>query len=138
MYATVTDLEGYVGADELTLLADRDGDGARDSGVIEQVLAQTDAEIDGYVAGRYDLPLDAGRAVILKQSAMDIAIYRLCTNEALLTDSRRQRFEDARRFLRDIARGEISIGQPGRAPQPSAPAVASSAPRRFTRKAMGL
>lgn len=140
MYATAADLEAEVGADRLTALTDRDGDGAADPEAAAKALKQASDEIDAYLAGRYDLPLEAGRAAILKQSAMDIAIYRLAgsTDSALLTEDRRKRFDDAIRFLKGISKGEISIGAPGRAPKPSPPAQVDSGPRRFSRTAMGL
>jgi len=56
-YATSDDLAARFGATELDQLADRNGDGLPDDGVVQGALADADAEIDAYLAGRYPLPL---------------------------------------------------------------------------------
>ena len=58
MYATRQDMISRFGEEEIRLLTDRDGSaGAIVDAVLDQVLADASAEIDGYIGGRYRLPL---------------------------------------------------------------------------------
>lgn len=131
-YATPADIGAQYGAETLALLTDRDGDGDGDPGAAERALADAAAEIDTYLAGRYDLPLSPGRAALLRRPAVDIAVYRLAADAATATDERRRRYEDAVRYLEKIASGEIRLGTDGVRTPPRARALPGP-PRRFTR-----
>lgn len=131
-YATPADIGAQYGAETLLLLTDRNGDGTADPGAAERALADASAEIDGYLAGRYALPLESGRAAALRRTAVDIAVYRLAADAAAATDERRRRYEDAVRFLKGIASGEIRLGTDGVRTPPRARALPGP-PRRFTR-----
>jgi phage gp36-like protein len=78
--------------------------------VLDQALADASAEIDGYLAGRYVLPLDpvpANLALI----CCDIARYRLQhvePGEVVV-----KRYEAALKFLRLVAIGDIALGGSG-------------------------
>lgn len=111
-YATRADLEARYGAAEIFQLADRDGDGVIDAGVIEQALTDAGAEVDGYLASRYALPL-ADVPPIVKVFACDIARYRLWDKAA--SDEVRRRYEDALRYLRLAADGRVRIAGGGSA-----------------------
>ena len=132
-YATTTDLTERYGADLLLLIADRNGDGAADAGVLEQALQDATAEIDAYLAAQYDLPLSETPAVLTRLAA-DIAVYRLSSEADRLTDERRQRYDDAVALLKRLAKGEASLGLAS----PGAPsrAYSTSRPRRFSRETM--
>jgi len=117
-YATESDLIERYGAAELLAVADRDGNGSADSGMMERALDDASAEIDVYLAGRYALPL-AHVPTVLVRIACDIARYRLWADRA--SDEVRRRYEDALRLLERIASGEVVLMQPGPdAPLPSA------------------
>ncbi len=108
-YCTLTDLTDVFGEDEILQLTDRDGDTVPDAGYIVAVLADVDAEIDGYLRVRYALPLSAipNR---LRALACDMARYRcypLAAPEAV-----RQRYEDARSYLKDLAAGRAQLDLP--------------------------
>jgi phage gp36-like protein len=74
------------------------------------------AEIDSYLGRRYTLPLPTVPAV-LERVCCDIAIYRLF---ALLpresVDDARKRYEDAIKWLEDVAAGEVDLGLTGLPP----------------------
>lgn len=143
-YATVEQVIERHGAEAVLLLADRDGDGAADAGfppaaslVLERALSDAAAEIDTYLAAKYDLPLfspPASPPEVLTRLAVDIAVYRLAAEADLATDERRRRYEDAVALLRRIGRGEASLGLAS----PGAPsrAMSMSGRRRFTRGSM--
>ena len=131
-YATQADLEARYGAEEVLQLADRNGDGVIDAGVVEQALADAGAEIDGYLGSRYQLPL-AGAPQIVNVYACDIARYRLYANAA--TEEVRNRYQDAIKFLKLAAEGKVMIGPSnGSAPREAAGAEMVSGGRVFGRE----
>lgn len=105
-YCTQADLETRYGADEVLQLADRDGDGVADTGVIEAAIADAGNEIDGYLAGVASLPL-ASVPPLLARLACDLARFGLWRDGA--SERVRQGAQDARAALADIARGRIRL-----------------------------
>jgi len=81
-----------------------------DTTVIDQALADASAEIDGYLDGRFALPLTDPPAV-LNRLACDVAMYRLQSLRPIhdMADAR-QRYEDALQLLMRVARGEVTLG----------------------------
>ncbi len=77
-YATQQQLTARYGERLLLQVADRTDPpaGAIDAAIVAQALADTDAVIDGYLAGRYQLPL-ASIPPQLPPIAQSIAIYKL-------------------------------------------------------------
>lgn len=99
--------------------------------VLGKALADADAEIEGYLVGRYALPL-ASMPPILTRIACDIARYHLYDDRA--TEQVRLRYEDVRKLLDSIASGKVQLGLPasaGAAPVAGAPEVSAPA-RKFT------
>jgi phage gp36-like protein len=78
-YATIDMLVAKHGESMLVELTDRGDPPTGDIAltVVTQELANTDALIDGFLAGRYRLPLAAPVPPLLAPIAMAIAIYRL-------------------------------------------------------------
>lgn len=108
-YATVQDLIDRFGEREMTQLTDIDD--PRTDGVVtarvQRALDDAAAEIDGYLAGQYTLPL-APVPGTLRRVAIDIARYHL---GSVPTDSSEaKRYDDAVRFLRLVAKGEVKLG----------------------------
>lgn len=133
-YATQADLEARFGVDELTQLTDRVGAGVPDAAIVARALADADAEIDGYLASRYDLPLTTVPPV-LARIACDIARYRLWEDRA--SEEVRLRYEDARRMLESIARGQVSLGLPAANAAPALAEVSLGNARVMTRDGTG-
>jgi phage gp36-like protein len=77
---------------------------------LTQALEDASAEIDGYIEGRFALPLTDPPAV-LNRLATDIAMYRLQSLRPLhdLADARK-RYEDALAVLTRVADGELTLG----------------------------
>lgn len=128
-YASLDDLVAAFGQAEIDRLLDRDGSGVHDPGVLEAALADADAEIDGYLVGRYALPLSPVPRLIVR-IACDTTRYRLWSVNA--SEEVRRRYEDARRLLEALRQGSVQIG----APAPTDPlavsytmAVAAQRPR---------
>jgi phage gp36-like protein len=77
---------------------------------LQQALTDASAEIDGYLGGRFTLPLSDPPAV-LNRLAADVAMYRLQALRPLhdLADARR-RYDDAIAMLTKVASGEMTLG----------------------------
>lgn len=132
-YATQQDIVDRYSQETLLLLADRDGDQVIDSAVVDQALADASAEIDTYVAAKYDLPLQQVPEV-LKRLCVDIVIYRLSSDADMATEEKRQRYEDAIALLARIAKGTVSLGLDVPPPSTNGVVNISSQPRRFSRR----
>lgn len=115
-YASLEDLQARFGAEEILQLADRNRDGVIDAGVIDRALADADAEINGYLGSRYQLPL-AEVPQIVNVYACDIARFRLYHD--LATEEVRKRYEDALKFLRMVAEGKVKIGPAANGAEPT-------------------
>ncbi|MEM7046989.1 MAG: DUF1320 domain-containing protein [Pseudomonadota bacterium] len=127
-YATSKDIENAYGKGSLP-------DGGGTSAAVTAALSAATAEIDTYLAGRYDLPL-ATPPPILKALCVDIALYKTSLDIGSLTDERRKRYEDALALLRRLADGKADLGLPK--PKQTAPSHASftASPRLFTRQSL--
>lgn len=107
-YATPPDLVTRFGVDEMQQLSDiqTPRTGAVVPAVLEQFLADASAEIDGYLAARYPLPL-ATTPALLVVFACDIARYRLMSTRA--DDRVESAYKAAVSYLRDVAVGKIAL-----------------------------
>lgn len=105
-YATQSDLVERFGADELAQLTNRVDATSIDALVLGRALADADAEIDGYLATRYQLPL-ASTAPMLVRLGADITRYRLYDDGVPATV--RQRYEDAVSLLKRLSNGEVQL-----------------------------
>ena len=78
--------------------------------VLQQALADASAEIDGYLEGRFALPL-ADPPAVLNRLACDLAMYRLQALRPLhdLAEARR-RYDDALTLLMRVADGTLTLG----------------------------
>lgn len=107
VYATTAELQNYLGSDEYVRIADRDGSGAVDADAVTLALSDASSVADSYCA-RW-LPIDSVPSA-LRRAVMAIAVYSLAGNTQ--TDDQRRRYEDAIRWLRDVADGKASLGIP--------------------------
>lgn len=102
-------LEQRFGIDEIAQLLDDDRSGTElstESESLTAAVADADAMIDGYLATRYALPLEAVPVMVAGWAA-DIARYRLWDEQA--PEEVRRRYEDAIARLRDLAAGRIDL-----------------------------
>ena len=106
-YCTQADLIERFGTAEITQLSDRAGLGTLDSAVIEGAIADADAEIDGYLSGRYALPL-INVPLVMTRIACDIARYWLFGQDT--TPLVKDRYDQAISYLGKVAAGTITLG----------------------------
>lgn len=132
-YATQQDMIDRFSSTELIQLSDRDNTAdAIDAVVLGRALDDAGGEIDGYLAGRYALPL-ATTPRILTTVACDIARYRLYDDRA--TEQVSKRYESAIAFLKLVAEGKVALGPDSAdTPTPEGGGIAFTPPNRvFTR-----
>lgn len=105
-YTTRQDLDDRIGVDELLMLTDPSNSGLVDEEIIARAMEDADAEIDGYIAGLYSLPLVNVPSNLIR-IAVDIARFRLWNDRA--SEEVRRRYDDAVRYLERVANGSIRL-----------------------------
>lgn len=106
-YATKQDLIDRFGQTELAQLTDRTNGTTIDDTVVGKALADADAEIDGYLASRYTLPLSPVPLTLVRLAG-DIARYYLY--EDRVTEQVKSRYDDAVKWLVNVSRGVVQLG----------------------------
>ena len=81
------------------------------AGVAQKALDDAAAEIEGYLVGRYALPLSPVPA-ILRVHACTIAHYRLLGSA--VDDATREDYKAVRQYLERVADGLVRVVHPGR------------------------
>ena len=108
-YATKQDIIDRHGEDVLYRVADRDGDDILEERVVNEALADATEEINTYLAARYPLPL-VSVPPIAKRLCIDIAVYHMSGD--LVTEQQENRYDNAVKLLKSIAKGDASLGLP--------------------------
>lgn len=114
-YCSQVQLEARYGTALLTEISDRAdvATGTIDAGLIARAIADATALIDGYLAGRYALPLATVPALVT-DLAQRIAIYYAHSNVA--SEKIGKDYEAALKQLKDIASGLIKLDAGGAEP----------------------
>jgi len=89
---------------------------------VDEAIERADAEIDGYCAVKYSVPLSPVPAVVNKLS-VELAIYYLYSRRSV-PEKIEKRYDKAVVRLKDIARGLLTLGVD---PEPAASVTADSA-----------
>jgi phage gp36-like protein len=134
-YVTQQQLIDRFGEAELIQLTDRENTGAIDAVVLAQAIGDAGAEIDGYLASRYQLPI-APPPAILTLYAGDIVRYRLYDDGA--TEEVRKSYDDAIKFVRLVGEGKLRLGAAADEPVASGGAQMESGGRVFGRDQGGF
>jgi phage gp36-like protein len=109
-YSTITDIQDQLSEAELIGLTDDAGAGAIDADVVGRAIADADEEIDGYIGNRAKVPLSPVPGIVRKMS-VDIAVYNLyARRHDTIPDIRGKRYENALKFLVQVAAGKITLG----------------------------
>lgn len=119
-YTTQANVERAVGgAAILVQLLDKDGDGVADSSQVTDILARADAEVNSAIQVCVELSsLAAPYPNSLIFCATDLAVFyafQAGTSGMGIPDAVRQRYEDALRWLNDVAERRRTIGTSTRA-----------------------
>jgi phage gp36-like protein len=119
-YATRAHMELKFGAAEVEQLTDLALPrlGATNAAVLDRALADASAWIDGYLVGRYSVPvLDAGAQQLLSMHCCNVARYMLMSAQA--DEAATKMYESAERYFMAIAKGTINLIQPADVPAPA-------------------
>uniref|UniRef100_A0A6M3J8H6 DUF1320 domain-containing protein n=1 Tax=viral metagenome TaxID=1070528 RepID=A0A6M3J8H6_9ZZZZ len=108
-YCTQADLEDRVSEDELIQMTDDDDTGSVDATRVTNAIADADAEIDSYCAGRYSVPF-ATVPRIVRKFAVDMAVYHLASRRRGVTEDQQERYRRAIRFFEDVSKGNVDLG----------------------------
>jgi len=103
-YCTESDLLTLIPQKELAELTADSGD-TPDSQVVAEAINLADAEIDAYLGSRYTLPLSPVPDQV-KGLSMDMTLYHLYSRRSVAPTVRRQKYETALSFLKQVAAGE--------------------------------
>ena len=106
-YCTESDLLTLIPQRELAELTADSGD-TPDSQVVAEAINLADAEIDAYLGSRYTLPLTPVPDQV-KGLSMDMTLYHLYSRRSVAPTVRRQKYETALSFLKQVAAGEAVV-----------------------------
>ena len=104
-YITRSDLD--IPQDVLVQLTDDEGTGTADEAVVDNAIADAEAEIESYCGNRYTVPLSPVNMV--KKLAKDIAAYNIYSRRDEVPQSVKDRHERAVSFLKDVSAGRAHI-----------------------------
>lgn len=136
-YASLQTLIDQFGEAEVVRSSDRDADGIADTDVVERALEGADGIIDSRIGVVYTLPLN-DVPLVLVHYAGDIALYRMSYDCGTLTEEKRKRYEDAIRWLDQVAAGKAVLGgQPEPDTKTSGGIRMTAEPREYTRTKLG-
>lgn len=133
-YAVAADMHARYPAKDLIQITDPNGVACNDAN-LTLALGDASDEIDGYLQGRYELPLVNVPATLVERCCT-IAMYKLqkLRPQSDVEDARKQ-YEDQTRYFEKVAAGTISLGLSSTS-QPIAPVadttIVQVAPRKMT------
>jgi phage gp36-like protein len=130
MYATEQDIIDLYGDEQHLITFDRNNDGIADATAVAAALRRASNEIDIYVGRVYSLPLPTVPPVLV-ELCVDIALYYGVSNPALITEEKKDRYNNAISKLKDIAKGLADLGLQEEDEPVSQDGVMVSAPARI-------
>ncbi len=110
-YCTLEDIETQISTAVLIQLTDDTGlQSTINSSVVEEALIYSSTLIDGYLRGRYTLPLDT-HFPLLRIIAIDLSIYRLYSRriQTEIPEAVLEAYKNAIKTLEQIKKGIISL-----------------------------
>ncbi|MBD8890903.1 gp436 family protein [Roseibium litorale] len=93
-------------------IGDLDGDGVADASEIANALEAASNEMDGWLAGRYRVPVtDPAAQPVLKVHALNIATYHLARTSSVVTEEIKDRYDASIAYLKAISKGDAQLPQ---------------------------
>lgn len=110
MYITIADLRSHVPERDLRQLTDDEQMGSVNQDRVDEAIGYASELIDGYLRGRYTLPLSTVPELV-KKLAVDLAVYRLFSRRVgLMAEEVEARYRNAVKLLEQVQRGVLSMG----------------------------
>lgn len=109
-YCSVNDIETQISTTTLIQLTSDNGLGEIDNVVAQEAIIFSSALIDGYLRGRYTLPLNT-HFPLLRVLAIDLSVYRLYSRRMQdeMPEVIQTAYDNAISTLKDIQKGIISL-----------------------------
>ena len=110
-YCTLEDIQIRIGTLPLVQLTNDNGDDNQiDTVVCEEALIYSSTLIDGYLRGKYSLPLDT-HFPLLKVIALDLSIYRLYSRRIYteIPETISENYKNAIKTLELLKKGVITL-----------------------------
>jgi phage gp36-like protein len=110
-YCTFNDIKDQIPEANIIQLTDDEGFGVVNQARVDKAISTADSIIDGYLRGRYSLPLSTVPELI-KTIAIDIAIFKLYERrlELEMPEAMMARYKNALKMLEQIQKGLIKLG----------------------------
>lgn len=109
-YCTQSDILKQIDEDVLIQLTDDADAGTVNTDNVDRAISRAEAEIDSYCGMRYEVPFTTVPDRV-RDLAVDIAIYRLYGRRKGAPENRKNDYDDAVKFLRDVAQKKASLGE---------------------------
>ena len=109
-YCSSVDIESYVSTPTLIQLTNDEGGDVINDIVTQEAIVYASTLIDGYLRGRYTLPLNT-HFPLLKILCIDIAVYRLYSRRMRdeMPETIENAYKNAISTLRDIQKGIVTL-----------------------------
>jgi phage gp36-like protein len=109
-YILPSDLEsGGLSNAQLIQLTDDAKTGQVDTDKVTKAIEDAEAEVNGYLAKRYTVPIGAPIPNLVQKLSTDIAVWNLYRRRQRAPENVRQAYEDAIKTLSKIADGTIVL-----------------------------
>ncbi len=112
MYVSVSEIVNRVGLATAAQLSADSGE-TPDETLILSVIQEAEAEVNGYLAARYRVPVDLTAHpelnAALRGRATDIALWRLFARRPPVPDEYEKLYKSAKEWLTMVAKGEIPL-----------------------------
>lgn len=126
-YCAAEDLTERLSNDELIQLTDDANTGVVDQDIVAAAITAAQDVIDGYLRGRYTVPL-ASVPGLIKNIALDLAAYKLFKrrNQLRINEARELMYKTAMAQLKDLQSGVLQLEKADGAPLPPRPLMKSN------------
>ncbi len=110
-YCSTSDIQSIISNDDLVQLTNDTGGDFADTSKITEAIAYVDNIIDGYLRGRYDLPL-VQVPDELRYIAADFVVYRLYSRRMYteVPQSISEKYQNVIKILTQIQKGLFNLG----------------------------
>ena len=109
-YATISDMEGRLAVAVLEQLTGATQGQVAYDAQINAAIEEGSATIDAYAGTRFDLPLQTSAKV--KHLTLDLVVWSLEKERGTIRESDQKAYDEALRFIRDVAAGRATLDQP--------------------------
>ena len=110
-YCSISDIQAVIANDDLVQLTNDSGSDTVDTNKINDAVSYVENVIDGYLRGRYDLPL-ASIPDELRYLTIDFVVYKLYSRRMYteIPESVRRKYEEVIKTLEKIQKGSFNLG----------------------------